>query len=69
MNALQKAIEIAGGQRALARSLGVAQAHVWYWLNKSAGKVPAERAAQIEEATHGAVTRHDLRPDIFGQAA
>lgn len=31
-------------------------------------KVPAERVAQIEAATNGAVTRHDLRPDVFGPA-
>lgn len=31
-------------------------------------KVPAERVGQIEKATAGAVTRHDLRPDVFGPA-
>lgn len=25
-------------------------------------------AARIEAATNGAVTRHDLRPDVFGEA-
>lgn len=28
--------------------------------------VPAERMAAIEKVTDGAVTRHDLRPDVFG---
>ena len=31
-------------------------------------KVPAERVGAIETATGGAVTRHDLRPDVFGAA-
>ena len=31
-------------------------------------KVPAERCMAIEQATNGAVTRYDLRPDVFGPA-
>ena len=38
--ALQKAIELAGGQANLARQIGVKQGHVWWWLNRSK-KVPA----------------------------
>jgi DNA-binding transcriptional regulator YdaS (Cro superfamily) len=30
--------------------------------------VPADRCLPIERATGGAVTRYDLRPDIFGDA-
>lgn len=30
-------------------------------------KVPAERVAKVEEVTAGKVTRHDLRPDLFGK--
>lgn len=62
--ALKQAIAEAGGQTALARLLNVDQAHVWYWLHK-AKRIPVERAIQIEQATGGKVTRHDLRPDIF----
>lgn len=29
-------------------------------------KVPAERVAFIERVSGGAVSRHDLRPDLFG---
>lgn len=69
MKALERAIEIAGGQTALAQRIGppIKQAHVWYWLNRSDGVVPAEHCAAIEEATDGEITRHDLRPDIFGE--
>lgn len=30
--------------------------------------VPAERCVVIETATDGAVSRYDLRPDVFGAA-
>lgn len=58
-------MEIAGGQSALARKLGLKQANVWHWLNR-AEHVPAEQAIAIEAATGGAVTRAELRPDLFG---
>lgn len=59
---LQKAIEIAGGQTALADRLGVKQGHVWHWLKK-AKKVPAEYVIPIERET--GISRHELRPDIY----
>lgn len=62
--ALQRAVEIVGGQTALAEKLGVKQGHIWYWLNK-ANRAPAEQAIAIEAATGGQVTRHQLRPDIY----
>lgn len=69
-SALQKAIEIVGGQTALANKIGepVKQAHVWNWLNRD-GVVPAEHVLKIEAATDGAVTRHELRPDIYPREA
>ena len=63
---IQKAVESAGGQAALARAVGVKQQHVWNWLNRDR-RVPAERCADIERATNGAVTRAELRPDVFGE--
>ena len=63
-SALERAVEIAGGQSALARKLGLKQANVWHWLNR-AEHVPAEQAIAIEAATGGAVTRAELRPDLF----
>jgi UDP-N-acetylglucosamine 1-carboxyvinyltransferase len=64
IQALQKAIEIAGGQSALGRLINRDQKAIWAWLNTTQ-KVPAEDVLNIEEATQGQVTRHDLRPDIY----
>jgi DNA-binding transcriptional regulator YdaS (Cro superfamily) len=66
--ALRRAIEKLGGQSALARACGVKQGHVWHWLNKSR-RAPADYVLTIEAATGGGVTRHELRPDIFGEPA
>ena len=63
-SALHRAIAVVGGtQTALARALGLSQAHVWNWLR--AGRVPAERVLPIYRATGGAVSPHELRPDIY----
>lgn len=61
---LQKAIDYAGSQSALARLLGgkTKQQHVFHWMNKG---IPAKRAIEIEVATNGAVTRSELRPDLW----
>lgn len=65
--ALERAIEHAGGQTALAKKLGVKQANVWTWLNRVKGETPpAEFCLGIEVATAGAVSRYELRPDVFG---
>ncbi|HJQ55971.1 MAG TPA: YdaS family helix-turn-helix protein [Vineibacter sp.] len=61
---LQKAIELAGGQSALARLVGKRQSNVWRWLK--AGRVPAEFASLIEAKLDGRISRHELRPDIYG---
>lgn len=63
MNALDKAIENVGTGAALARLIGVVPMTITQW--KRRGNVPPERCAAIERATNGAVTRYDLRPDIF----
>lgn len=61
MSAIEKAVEAAGGQQALAAAVGVKYQAVQKWLR--AERVPAERVLSIEEAT--GVSRHDLRPDIY----
>ncbi len=35
---------------------------VVHWRNRG---VPAERVLEIEAATEGKVTRHELRPDLY----
>jgi len=63
MNGLERAIEIVGTQAALANALGVTAQAVNQWVSK--GRIPAERVLEIERATEGKVTRHDLRPDLY----
>jgi DNA-binding transcriptional regulator YdaS (Cro superfamily) len=66
MNAIKRSIEvIGGGQVALARRLGITSAAVNQWVTGTR-PVPPERCRAIEAATGGAVTRYDLRPDVFG---
>jgi DNA-binding transcriptional regulator YdaS (Cro superfamily) len=67
MKALKRAIEAAGGVSALAAAINASPQTVINWRNRK--RVPPERCADIERATGGAVTRHELRPDIFGEAA
>lgn len=65
MEALQKAIQVYGGQSPLAVSLGVKQQHVWNWLKR--GRVPAEHCPAIERVTRergSVVTCEELRPDV-----
>ena len=64
VEALQKAINIIGGQQALADYCGVRQQTISDWL-RNLGRVPAERVLQVEKACKRKVTRHHLRPDIY----
>jgi DNA-binding transcriptional regulator YdaS (Cro superfamily) len=63
--ALQKAIERAGGQTALAGKLGVTQSRVHYWLNDAKKGVSPDMVPAIEEIT--GVPRHELRPDVYSR--
>lgn len=65
---IRRAIELAGSQRALAEKTGLSQQGI-SWLLNDAPQVSAEHAIAIEVATSGEVTRKDLRPDLFGEAA
>lgn len=60
--ALQKAVNIAGGQTKLANLIGAKQQNVWHWLNRD-GKASARYVAKITQAT--GVPSYQLRPDIF----
>ena len=61
---IQHAIDIVGGQTALAHLSGVGQGHIWNRLNRD-DKLPLERALAIERATMGKVTVAKLRPDLY----
>lgn len=63
LEALQKAIEVAGGSPlALARKIGgrVVRQNVEYWVE--AGRAPAEHCPAIERET--GVRCEDLQPDV-----
>lgn len=71
-DALRRVVEIMNGQTALARALStperlVRQGHVWAWLNREGGALPAEFVLKVEGLT--GVSRHILRPDVFGPTA
>lgn len=71
LDALLRAVEIAGGQSALAAKCTpfapreITQQDVWSWINRSK-RVSADCAIAVEMAVDGQVTRHELRPHIFG---
>lgn len=69
VHAAVKAIKICGGtQQSLAVAAGLTQPGV-NWLLKGKGRVSPETATALEAATGGQVTRQQLRPDLFGEAA
>lgn len=66
MKPIERAIEAAGaGQKGLADAIGVTPQQVNQWVTGDR-PVPAKHCIAIEAAAGGAVTRHDLRPDVFG---
>lgn len=65
---ISRAIEVLGSQSLLAKEIEVSPQFVCQLANGSR-PVPATLVLKIELATGGAVTRHELRPDIFGAKA
>lgn len=61
--ALDAAITKLGGQVALASLCGVTPQAVNQWVQQ--GRPPAKRVLSIEAAS--GVSRHELRPDVFGR--
>ena len=59
--ALSKAIETIGGYAATARTLRLKTA----WAVQKWQQCPAERVIDIVRASRGAVSPHDLRPDLY----
>ena len=65
IGALKTAItEHLGSQAAAARCVGVTPQAVSEILRRGK-RVPAEWCLRLEQATGGAVTAHDLRPDLY----
>ncbi|WP_313534521.1 YdaS family helix-turn-helix protein [Haematobacter sp.] len=61
---IERAIRIYGSQARLADVMGCSQQQISYLLN--AKSISAEMAKMVDEATGGRVSRHALRPDIYG---
>lgn len=61
-NPIIKASNNVGGQNVLAHLLGVSCPTVSQWAS-GVRPTPVNRCVAIEQATAGAVTRKDLRPD------
>jgi DNA-binding transcriptional regulator YdaS (Cro superfamily) len=66
MKPIERAIKLAGGVSALATALDTTPQVIVNWRRRG---VAADRCRDVEAVTAGAVTRHDLRPDIFGEKA
>lgn len=62
MSTLRNAIDHMGGQSATARRFNTTVQVVHNWLSR--GRIPAAYAPLIEDATNGAFTANQLRPDI-----
>lgn len=64
--AIERAIDAAGGLSALASALGIKPQVINNWRTRG---VPATRAIAIEQAIGGAVSRHELCPEIYPREA
>ena len=60
--ALDRAVVEAGGISALARAVEVSRQTIHNWINS--GRVTTDYAIKVEGAT--GISKHDLRPDVFG---
>lgn len=62
---ISDALSLFKSQTEFAKTLGVKQPSVFCWLSGKT-KPSAASAIKIERATNGAITRAEIRPDIFG---
>lgn len=60
--AINKAIHLLDGVTNVAKMMGVTYPCVIGWRKR---KLPVKYVIPIEKATKGAVTRYDLRPDLY----
>ena len=71
METLKRAIELAGGQGALAAKVNallqggerIGSTAIANWIQR--GQVPADRVIPVARAVDHQVTPHDLRPDLY----
>ena len=55
-----------GTQKELAKAINITQQSVSDWI-VGKKKPSAKNAIRIEKATNGAITRAEIRPDLFGE--
>lgn len=65
-SAVRRASDLVGGQTRLSGAIGKSPRYVSWLIHYANKPLKAEVAVAIEGATDGLVTRHDLRPDLFG---
>lgn len=65
-DAVKRAITLAGGPSKLARLLGkqFSQSQISNWLYRNK-KIPAKHVILVEKSLKGAITRYELRPDLY----
>ncbi len=63
MDAIDRAIRIAGSRSKLAELIGASEQAISFWVTGKRG-VSAEFAVQIERVTEGAVRCEELCPDV-----
>jgi DNA-binding transcriptional regulator YdaS (Cro superfamily) len=61
---IERAVRDAGSQAKLAAKMACSQQQIAYLLK--ARTITAEMALKVHAATDGKVSKHQLRPDIFG---
>lgn len=61
---IERAVQLHGSQAKLAMEVGCSQQYI-SWLLNGANQISAEMAVAFDRATGGAVSRYELRPDIF----
>lgn len=62
-----RAVASFGSQAKLATEAGCSQQLISQLLNGEVG-ITAETAIKIDKATGGDISKHELRPDVFGPA-
>lgn len=65
---VQELVEIAGGQAALARAIGVKQGNVWNWLHRD-GAIPPDQVIAASRAIGWKKTPHQIAPSLYPNPA
>lgn len=63
---VDRAVALLGSQAKLAQAAGCSQQYISWLLSDTSRRISAEMAIAFDKATDGAVSKHQLRPDIFG---